>query len=306
MATTKLIHYKVPLESSMYTYKNTGLTTGKPVEVTDVKMKVPNTDTIMWKNPTSGEMENRAIRYMSRYDTIFVDEQCAKGAPTLEQYFDPKYRKSPADMLHFIKGHLYVNPIGKDKTKNQYFELCNYNGTNPNRDTDRGILFIHVDEAKISQKEYDLELVTYKSKKLVFELENDVPTLRKLGNVLLGDTTAMENIEIQNALLNIAKKMPSAQNPVSGAERILTAHKSLSIDTDEVIADAERLGVIQILPSKVIWKGAGDAIVTYKAGSAGKEKLLEFISKPENAEVYNTLRSVVKEKREQEVAEQVS
>lgn len=303
---TKLIHYKVPLEGSMYTFKNTGLQTGKPVEVTDMKMTVPNTDTIMWVNPETKQTENRAIRYMSRYQTIFVDEQVAKGAPTLEAYLDPKYRKSPSDRIPFIKGHLYVNPEGKEKAKAQYLELCNYNGTNAGRDTDRGILFILVDEAKISKKEFDNEYITYSAKKLIFELADDGEKLRKLGNILLGETSAMEDIEVQNALLNIAKKMPSAQNPISGAERILTAFKTLSIDIDEVIADAERLGVIQVLPSKVIWKGDNTTITSYKAGSAGKEKLLEFLNKPENADTYNTLKSVVKEKREEEVGTQVA
>jgi hypothetical protein len=294
----KSVHYRAHGEKSPYTYKHINTRTGKHDPVWDVRVKVPNTDVIM----VDGKRE--AIRFLNMYESIFVKEQVAQGAPTLEaerkELAGTGHRE--VDEIIFDKGELWVDPTTR-KNLADYLAKCNYNGDNPNRIKSRGILFNLVDSQVIAQKQLDAEFVMFNAKKLIFELKDDSVKLRRLGDLILGDSSAMEDTEVQTSLLNIAKLEPSTANPTSGASRILAAYKQLGSDISESINEAERLGIIQIQPSKVIWND-GSEIVTYRAGSKGKIKLTEYLEK--NQEILDLLKSSVSEKMEEAAAEKVA
>lgn len=274
---SKLVHYKVPIEKgeSMYTMIDPK-TKVVLMELVGVTLTVPNTDTIL----EDGNL--REIRFIHGAPSIYVDEQIKAG-------FLKDRKKSALDYITLIKGNIYID-AEKEKMKALYMEKCNYNLSNTNRDSDRVGWFIFVDKAKEATKELNNDMIKFQAQKLILQdLEDNSEQLRRLGKVLLGAVDAMEDDEIKGALLSIIKKDP---------ERVLTAYKTLSADTDEIIADAEKFGIIKILPTKVMWTKDETNIMTTKAGKSNKGTLVEFLSKPENFDTLTLLKNVVKEQRE--------
>ncbi len=289
----KLVHYRVPKHESMYTMQGTN------IQLTRVRVPIPLTDVIVDKDGVLGEKykgKRVSIRFVAGAETLVLDEQIKQGIPRTGNRPED-YQPRPLDKIVLIDGNYYTD-MESDPLRTQYMTICNYNGSNANRDTNRNVLFEYVDKEKIAQKDYDEEIIMFTAKKLIIEdLKTDSEKLRRLGKILLGSVDSMDDMDVRNALLNIAKKMPDASNPVGGSERILTAFKTLNQDSDDVINDAERLGVIQFTAAKAIWKDDGATITSYKIGSAGKSKLIEFLNKPENAETYQLLKDRVKEVR---------
>lgn len=282
------INFRIPEKNSPYTMK------GTTTQIMDGWRNIPNEDTIIDKDGNQVE-----IRWFNGCPSIYVTEQEAKGFKR-----DRKY--GVLDKMIMIQG-MYVLDPKRDKTKVEYLMICNYNGSNPKRDTSKRILFEFVDKGKIAQVDFDNDLYVFTTKKLIHvDLKNDSDKLRKLYSLVLGDHTAFEDVEIKNQLLRTADKNKDINNPLSGAERILNAAKMLEEDTDDLVEDAERLGVIQVLADKVIYMGTDDKIIDYKLNTPNaKKRLIDFLKKPENEDKAKLIKKLVSEKRKEESARQV-
>lgn len=245
------------------------------------------------------------IRFVHGASTLVYDEQVLHlGIPANASTTNPNgYKASPLDKIIFSKG-FYLIDDEEDPMRALFLKICNANGSNEHRVSKYAPMFIFVDRKKNAEKELLDEDIVYQAKTLIHkDLKKDSQKLRRLYRVMFGSDDALEDEEIRVQLLRVANKEPDSNN-VSGAERILTAFRTLSNDVDDLIADAERLAVINISPTKITWNGDGNTIISYKAmskaGSGAKVKLIEFLSLPENSETLDLLKNVVKEKRMEE------
>lgn len=282
---SKAIHYKVPFVDTPYTKDINGTI----VKMITPRIVVPNIDTI------TEEGRNRMIRHIHNADTIYVDEQVKAGFPLKDEKGN-FIRPTELDRITIIDGNLFAYP-DRDKNLIEYLEKCTYNGGSKFRGNGRGApLFIKVDTAAEAQISYDKETQTYEAKKIILE-SKDKETLRRLGKALLGNVDSLEDVELKNKLLTIATKDPS---------KITTITKSLQGDMSDLVEEAERLGVIQILATKVIYKSTDETITTYKIGSAGKSKLSEYLRKPENESQLAALKVFVKDAKMESVGKDVA
>lgn len=312
---SKLAHYRVPLEKGDTTATIKDPKTGQTMmsDVIQVTLTVPNTDIILEeaknekgeviKDKESGEAEmvQREIRFVHGAKTIYVDEQVKAGFPK-------DMKKRPLDYITFLKGNYYVDTV-KERVKNHFLQVTNYNLANPKRDTDRGGWFTFVDKQKESEKELASDMMRFQAEKLILlDLKGDSDMLRRLGRILLGSVDSYENDEIIGQLIKKTKVEASAvSGRISGAEQILAAYKTLGADTDDLVADAQKYGIIKIMPTKTIWASDETTITTnsVKGGEKAVPKLVQFLSNPENLDTLNTLRQLVKQEREKVADEQV-
>lgn len=115
----------------------------KQQQATLVIDHIPLIDVINWKDPKTGEVKERKIRYIQGSPSIFADEQ----GDTYDEKWE-RERMRPRS-LRIFNCMIEVQPTQVNLMK--YLKLCNYNASNPSRKTDKSPLIEEFNPEAISR-----------------------------------------------------------------------------------------------------------------------------------------------------------
>jgi hypothetical protein len=110
-------------------------------------IRFPNTDIIKWNFGTDGEpdWQERAIRYLPGYSSIFVDEQEKGGREIPQAVLD-----NPNNRFEITDGYIRVRP--SEATKIKFLDYCNRNVDSPFRTGRMEGIFEKYSEEKTTEK----------------------------------------------------------------------------------------------------------------------------------------------------------
>lgn len=162
-------------------------------------------------------------------------------------------------------GYLFLN--GKNSTHQkmyQYIELCNYNASNPNRDTTVEALFERIDSKKDAINEREMRKLIVKA--VNFALSLDDKRAVEIAAALGIDAESIE--ETRNALEDYA-----GENP----EEFLEVAERATVEVEKMLKDAVKKGIIvnNVNASRFEWAETKKLIHQYKKG-VGKNYIKEL------------------------------
>ena len=276
MQNSKPIYYKVPFDPSESPYTIQGTTH----KIVAPRCPIPNMDSILVTD-ANGKARRERIRYIDGLDTLKVEEQKKLG-------IDDKYQQNDIEKsdLLMTNGFIVVYPDQKPMLA-EYLKITNRNGSNPNRDKQFSPLFVLDDrEAQVEEKIVDIDRM-YNALKMIDELRDGgtklKPKGRKLGTIL-GYGEGYEDRDVIAGLQKIAKEKPNA---------LISAYKSLTDDSADLISEAERYNIISISATKVVLTSTEQTIASFKVGKGGKKGFTEFLSQAENSDTLKLLEQAV-------------
>lgn len=192
--------------------------------------------------------------------------------------------------LYFYKalaGHMVlVGGKAADQEIHSYLSLCNYNGSNPNRDESKEIIFELVDEAAKSQKESKKRNLKREALNSAADLSAD--DVRNYIAALGQDDT--QKIEIlRNKLEEMADRDPEEFIAlISNKQATMKATINRALAKGAIVFDTEQ--------SRFSWPN-GEAILTVSRTTGGDnvDELISFcVSGAKGEKVYQTLQSKAK------------
>jgi hypothetical protein len=150
--------------------------------------------------------------------------------------------------------------IIEDEERYLYAELCNYNGSNPNRDTSKPIYFYRVDREADAEKK--VRLVDLELECLIF-IKNLTPKeIKKLAaSFQLNENEPV--LILRDKLNDFARKDPQRFNNLA---------TSKDVEVRATIHRAHTKEVIRYAPQqhKIVWGSNNSTIATLKKGGRGK------------------------------------
>lgn len=211
-------------------------------------------------------------------DIAFIKTESAGGEPVMDEII---FWKGDGGMMILYGGK------ARDEKLFQYMERTNYNGSNPDRDTSKPIIFTRKDykaEAKSRREERDLKFLAVKKAK-----ELSTPMVRQISVYLQFDMGKDPEV-LQERLEEYAEANPKAF-------LALTENKDLTIM--EVASEAERKGILLIdKQGRKITNNAGETLLTWqiKPNVNPLEEFVAFVKTDAGSEYYAELKSVLKKK----------
>lgn len=216
MTTLKTKLYRSVINDTQSPYSAQGNPNQKIVNIG--AYNIPNRDRVV----LDGKLT--PIRYIKGSDTIILSEQIAYGFPENRQ-------DSPDDKINMQNGLLVSVP--SDVALAQYLEVCNYNGSNPNRLKDGAILFYGDNSAELAREANHKVKDVTKAKATVYDLEGDdliaFAKSLKERNYPAIVIDSMDEDSIRRQLLAICDENPAA---------ISTAFVKTNIDISELVYKA--------------------------------------------------------------------
>lgn len=229
----------------------------------------------------------------------------AKNVPVIDQIWDEKQQEyvdiaavksvSPDGNHVFHDIYFFGNQGGHmvllggraaDQEIHTYLQLCNYNGSNPNRDTSKEIVFEVVDESAKSENERKKRNIKREALNAAADLSpedvrNYIAALGQSDN---------EKIEIlRNKLEALADSDPETfMDLINNKQAVIKATLNRALAKGVISFDSEQ--------SRFSWPN-GEAILTVARSTAGDavDELLSYcISGAKGEKVYQTIQSKVK------------
>jgi hypothetical protein len=184
-------------------------------------------------------------------------------------------------------GHLVLyGGRAVDQEIHSYLTLCNYNGSNPNRDTSKEIVFELVDEAVKSEKESKKRNMKREALNAAADLSPE--EVRNYVAALGQDDTRKIEI-LRNYLEELADNDPATfLDLINNKQAVMKATINRAITKGVINFDAEQ--------SKFSWPN-GEAILTTArttGGDAVDELLSYCVSSAKGEKVYQTIQSKAK------------
>lgn len=208
---------------------------------------IPNDDVISMPDGTM-----KRIRMIASCDTLDYNEQLRKGSA-----YDAKYRYRPNDKMEIVNGLLAVVPK-KEPRKMEYLTICNYNGSNPNRDPNVRILFYLNDAAAKAKTDYAKVRQADKAKGLILSLEGNTRKQVDICKLLGLD----EHMTEEQILMELRKRAET--NP----DLVINAITSDKMNAELIVVKGEQFGIIEFRDTKYVYCGTDDLI----KGFQGKQK----------------------------------
>lgn len=207
------------------------------------------------------------IRYMANQPSIYKIEQEKNGVPT--DYGTNKNPRNRTDQIIMLNGEIQAIE-STEANKVEYLMKTDYNGSKPDRDKSKMILFYFNDVEKKAKDIFSKNKAVDKAKSMVLDLEGNT---RKLGEVALLFNLDTNNIEemLLNQLTEIAEKDP---------ERIMSAIKSDKDKATVVAMQAQEQNLISFDGHKWIFTQAGDKILGFQGridAQLAFKKLVTFL-----------------------------
>lgn len=226
----------------------------------------------------------------------------SKNVPITDQIYDPfkeeyvdiaAVRSVDAKGEHtFHRIYFYGNQGGllmlfggraEDQEIHSYLSLCNYNGSNPNRDASKEIVFELVDENVNSETERKMRNVKREALNAAADLSAE--EVRNFIAALGKDDT--KKIEVlRNELESLADNDPQAFLDLIGNKQAsIKATINRALSKGVIVFDSEQ--------SKFSWPN-GEAILTVARTTAGDsvDELVSYcVSSPKGEKVFQTIQS---------------
>ncbi len=258
--------------------------------------KVPWIDTII--ETVNGEETSRVIRHIASCKSIYQDEQIKMGY-SLDYRLSRvgNNRGSRADIIYIMNGQIQVDKKTQKSTL-EYLDKCNYNGSNPNRNPEKKILFYTKDIVQIAKKALSNRTKADKAHYLINQLEGDRRKLTDLARLFTIDHMGDE------------------------AEIIMSLHGRADVDPDSIIvaitddkttaaivaSKCEELGIIHFTGNGYKYH-TGDLI----KGFAGKQKqdvafkaLVAFLQSDDGQAHYENMQAQLNARAKSEAEDSVS
>jgi hypothetical protein len=170
-----------------------------------------------------------------------------------------------------------------DQEIHSYLMLCNYNGSNPNRDTTKEIIFEMVDEGKKSEVEMKRRNTRREALNIAAELS---PEEVKNYIAALGQDDTRKIEVLRNELESLADNDPSEfLDLINNKQAIMKATINRALKKGVISFDEEQ--------SRFSWP-TGEAILTVSRSTGGDnvEELISYcVSSAKGEKVYQTIQS---------------
>lgn len=219
---------------------------------------IGSTIEVPWMDVIVHEGKTRTLRYIASCNTPFMDEQKELGySQNYGKTLKPEDRRTNDDFIKIEKGELKVVPKYKQSLI-KYLLLTDYNGSKPDRDKNKKILFNYVDVKANSDNKFAENKKIIKARALVADLEGNYSKIEELATLFGIDRNMVES-QILNELDNRAQLNPDLIiNAFDNADNIGT-----------VIADkALKFNIIEYNQKKgYFYFGTEDKIKSFKIGT---------------------------------------
>jgi hypothetical protein len=226
----------------------------------------------------------------------------ARNVPPTDEIYDPikeeyasigAVRSVDADGTHRFHeiyffgnqgGHLILNGgIAADQEIHSYLQLCNYNGSNPDRDVSKEIIFEVVDEAVKADKEVKKRSKKREALNIAADLSED--EIRNIVAALGQDDTDKISV-LRNKMEELADVDPeNFLGLISNKQLTMKAALNRAVSKGVIIFDAEQ--------SKFTWpNGEVILVVSRTTGGDNIEELLAFcVANQKGEKVFQTIQS---------------
>jgi len=251
--------------------------------------KIPWYDSIIETDKDGNEV-SRVIRHIAACKrSIYQDEQIKMGFPeNYRQEFKGALRGNKDDIIYINNGVITVDSRTQKNTL-EYLRKCNFNGSNPNRDTRVQILFYFRDVVDTAKKSLASRTATDKAHHMINQLEGDT---RKQG-----DIARLFNIDLNltepELLLKLHDK--ADQNP----DLILNAMNDDKATAAIIAHKAEEFGVMEFTGFSYQYTGTQDKIKGFSGRQKQEEafkKLVAFLQSDEGQIHYENLKKLIEAK----------
>ena len=225
-----------------------------------------------------------------------------KSVPPVDQIYDEKKQEyvdiaavrtvNPEGEHTFHEIYFYGNLGGTmvlyggraaDQEIHSYLSLCNYNGSNPNRDTSKEVIFELVDESKRSEVERKNRNLKREALNIAYDLS--VEDVRNYIAALGKDDSAPVEV-LRNDLESMADRDPSGfLELINNKQASMKAVVNRALLKGSIMFDTES--------SRFTWPN-GEAILTVArtTGSDAVDELVSFcISSAKGEKVFQTIQS---------------
>ena len=231
------------------------------------KVGIPPTDRVHWGKGDKGEWVD--IAYIKGYGN--------GGVPLFGEI---QFDKVNAGTLTLVGGK------GDDDRKYKYLEMCNFNGSNPFRDTSMPIIFTRKDykkERDEKRKKRDLLVDAITTAKGL-----DLATLRKMSIGIYGNVME-DDEEMRIKIENFAEARPTD---------FLAMYESNDLNIMELGAEAQKKGILSFDMQARKILSSGNTIYTWSPDKGAKplEKFVDFVKSEEGHVFYNELKEKLKKK----------
>lgn len=170
-----------------------------------------------------------------------------------------------------------------DQEIHSYLQLCNYNGSNPNRDETKDIVFELVDENANSEKERKSRNIKREALNIAADLSAE--DVRTYVAALGGDDTKKLEV-LRNELETLADRDPKHfMDLVSNKQATMKAVINRALSKGVIVFDTEQ--------SRFCWAN-GEAILTVSRNTGGDhiEEMVSYcVSNAKGEKVYATIQS---------------
>lgn len=245
----------------------------------EVYTSIPSTDEILdyerdkdWNIIPDGDRVTRLIRHVPGQPSIFVDRQS-------KDVNNKKIRP-----IRFIGSSRVVS--GKEITLMEYLDKCNYNGSNPERNTDKPIIFNEWEPQKLAAKANEKKITKINAGYRASTMKEDEMRLflmvRAKSHTEAKQCSSLSESEMRFRIIDIAEKEPEAvMRPInSKADRYKYAlHYAASVGTIKL---DEHMNVLKWPNGDIFASGKQginviDYFVTLAQGDVDAGKLMDEI-----------------------------
>lgn len=225
-----------------------------------------------------------------------------KAVPPVDQIYDEKAQEyvdiaavrtvDPKGEHSFHEIHFYGNQGGMlvlnggraaDQEIHSYLSLCNYNASNPNRDTTKEAIFEFVDESARSEKERKNRNLKREALNAAYDLSGD--EVKNFIAALGQDDTRPMDV-LRNQLESMADSDPKAfLDLINNKQASMKAVINRAVSKGVILFDSES--------SRYTWPN-GEAILTVARTTAGDaaDELVSFcVSSVKGEKVFQTIQS---------------
>jgi len=258
---------------------------------------IPVTDTIFEKDE-AGKRIMKKIRYMAEHNSIYVEDQIKSGvSPKYGMGLSGEEKKSRSDVIILERGKITVDGEMKPNLV-EYLQKCNFNGSNPNRDPKKTVLFYYNDVKEKAKKEYSKYKLVDRARSLVASLEGNTRKLIDVAMSLHLDTNMTED----QLLLSMRNKAESDPELIIG---IISEDKA---EIDLIVHKCLEYGIIEFTGFAYRYPNAKENI----KGFSGKQKpeiafksFVKWLGEDEGQGDLATLRKLI-DRHEKKLAEKAA
>lgn len=220
----------------------------------------------------------KRIKYSPSEDTIFVSDQVFKDSKVKEP--------------EFVDGYLLVSP--KDKNLLMFMRMCNWNGTNENRDKDKPVLFEEIDEAKIADKQLKKDMKIMDAQQLLYEIGDS--KVKSIARAWLGGNIDVDSVTENYLRVALNRKIPSEP------QKFIDMVSDPVIERVDVIMMAEENNVIRYSRNTWRYNDADGTPIVVVPGSKDRYSYLAELSIDELKREWSEISRLL-EKTQKDVSE---